>query len=383
MKKNYLVVLTLFLVHFAKAQETPLQILEKAVEKIGSIRSLSYESKFTSKNPFSEGDISHGKNQAVLIFDNDGSIKAMNLSTEINEGQTKYREIYLNDTLHTLDLVDSIHSSSKKDKKSISSDMITAVNQIKTILKDPFKIVRNKDTVVNDILCYSFFIKLYDSLINGNHDYTYNYLVIDKTTLMPLYTKATGEGMAEKDGRPLGRLKFFDERSFYNLRINENIDGSIFLFNRSEYSAPNLTMLDEGVLAPDLKLKDLSNHDVALSLFKNKVLLVEFGGTACAANPLANPMLNRLNERYSQKNFSIVSVYSGETSEQVKKYISSNNLQFPVYLGTRKLTKEFKTMGTPNFYLIDRNGIILHSFRGYSDDLEKNLNEKIKVLTNR
>ena len=88
-------------------------------------------------------------------------------------------------------------------------------------------------------------------------------------------------------------------------------------------------------------------------------------------------MLNRLNKKYDTRDFAIVSIYSNETPDQIKKYIESNKLQFLLYIGNKKVNRDFKTMGTPGFYLIDKSGKILQSSNGYSDDLEKELIKKI------
>lgn len=139
-------------------------------------------------------------------------------------------------------------------------------------------------------------------------------------------------------------------------------------------------MLTPGTIAPPLDLKDLANKQVPSSNFKNKVVLSDFGGTACAANPLANPMLNRLHQRYSSAHVAIVSIYTDETPGQVNKYVTSNGLLFPVYLGTRQNKKAYSTLRTPNFYLLNRKGVIIESINGYSGDLEEKLERRINNL---
>lgn len=88
-------------------------------------------------------------------------------------------------------------------------------------------------------------------------------------------------------------------------------------------------------------------------------------------------MLNRLNEKFSDQQFAIVNIYSNEAAKEVKDYVSNNKLQFPVYLASRKLNKEFKTVGTPNFYLIGKDGTIIESIEGYSVNLENRLTTEI------
>jgi thioredoxin-related protein len=103
----------------------------------------------------------------------------------------------------------------------------------------------------------------------------------------------------------------------------------------------------------------------------------------CGANPLANPVLTRLHQKYATADFSIVSIYTGETLAQVKQYINANKLVFPVYISDLKTRKAFKTVGTPNFYLVDKSGNIIKSLGGYNDDMERDLSKLIdKELAN-
>ena len=363
------------------AQNRSLSILQKTIEKIHSLKSISYETASLNKNPFSTGDTSFIKKQTSIVFNANGVIKAMNEKTTINNGQTKLREIYLDDSLYSMDLIDSTYSIRKKPTV-IHTSLATVEELINKMIIDPAKSVQHKDTIIANIPCYHFFIKSYDAMEDNHHNYSNNTLLISKSTLMPILIKEEGAGIAKKGEFVLGRIITFNETRFLNFELNKRTHDSVFKFNQTNFTFPNDKMLPDGGIAPDLTLKDLNNLDVKLSDFKNKVLLVAFGSITCGANPLANPMLNRLMEKYNTKDFSIVSVYSEETIDQVKKYIESNNLKFPVYLGTKKSKKDFKIVGTPGFYLIDKNGKIIKSYQGFSDALEKNLEKKIDLLSN-
>jgi thiol-disulfide isomerase/thioredoxin len=379
MKKILLLLISMCSLFFANAQNSPAAILQKTLDKIHSLKSLSYDYSSVQKNPYSTGDTSYWGTHSVLVFDNNGQLKATHDQTIANKGGTEFESIFKNDTLFQIDIKDSSYSFYPKPEKSTISNGIISVN--KTIAynlsKNPSKIFRRKDTVVNNATCYNFFIKAYDSVENGQHDYTYDFIIIDKNTQIPVFFKEIGEGTAEKDGHVIGRLSFYNEDRFSNILLNKEVDESLFYFDRSKFSLPVKKMLAEGAIAPKFKLKDMENREVSAADLSNKLLLIEFGATDCGANPLANPMLNRLNKKYASTSFSIVSIYSSEPAEKVKKYIESNKLEFPVYLGDLKTKKAFKTVGTPNFYLIDKTGQVIKSIDGYNDDLEKDLTEKI------
>ncbi len=244
--------------------------------------------------------------------------------------------------------------------------------------KHPLRIFHKRDTIFNGIKCYSFFIKTHDTVSNGNHDYTHKTILIDQKTRLPIYYKHAGAGTAYKGEMLIGRITFHSEKIFDGFNINENIP--IIPFVNAGFSHPNTEMLKVGDMAPALYLKDLSGIKVPDKDLKNKVLLVVFGAISCPANPLANPMLDRLNSKFSSEQFSILNIYSNETSEQVKEYIEGNHLNFPIYIGNKMLNRTFKTVGTPNFYLIDKNGNISRAFNGYKASLEQELTGSIVSL---
>ena len=94
-------------------------------------------------------------------------------------------------------------------------------------------------------------------------------------------------------------------------------------------------------------------------------------------------MLNRLHEKYNASEVAVISIYTDETSEQVSKYVTANDLKFPVYIGSRGQKKSYHTLGTPNFYILDREGKVVESVNGFSDDLEQRLERKIDKLLNK
>lgn len=114
-----------------------------------------------------------------------------------------------------------------------------------------------------------------------------------------------------------------------------------------------------------------------MNALKANIKLVVFGSTTCSANPLSNPMLNKLHLKYANRPFSIVNIYTGDKIEQISSYVKNNQLNFPVFSGTRSLSSKFKTVGTPNFYLIDHDNKVIASFNGFYDGLEKDLVTKI------
>ena len=379
MKKILFLTVGLCGILFAEAQDQAVAVLQKTIDKVNSLKALDYAYKSTNKNLFSDGDTSYSSGNSIFVFDGHGKVKA--LHDENNIGKAKFRNILKDDTLFKINVNDSTYTFyPKPDQNDLPSDLFAICESITNNLhKKTPRIFQHKDTIIDKISCYCFYINEYDTTYNGQHDYTYIYIFINKASNMPVMFKKSGAGVAEKAGHVIGRVTNYDETHFSNFRVNGATDEQEFYFDRTKFSLPNDKMLADGDKAPLLKLTSLEDQAVAIQNFQNKLLLIEFGDTGCPANALANPLLNRLKEKYASKDFLIACVYTGETAQQAKNYIKTNGLKFPVYLTDSKTRKSFKTIGTPGFYLVGKNGMILMSSNGYSDELEQNLSVKIEA----
>ncbi|RYD80499.1 MAG: TlpA family protein disulfide reductase [Sphingobacteriales bacterium] len=378
MKKTYILTFLILTTASVYAQNETAKIFNEVAERIHRLKSISYKTKFTDKNPFSKDDISTGSGSTAVILEADGSIKYKHEITDNNLGRTTFRSIYTNGKLYGFSITDSVYTEESPKEKVTSEMAMLAASMLDNLNKKPEKIFQKKDTTFEGRSCFNFLIKSYDRTTNGNHDYTYQQLLIDKKIMLPIYVKDIGAGMTYKEGLPLGRLIFFNEKSFFDLKIDQKV--AVLAVETTGFTKPNTQMLDIGAKAPELAIRDLYGSIPNPRINNNKLLLVVFGATDCPANPLANPMLNRIYAKYATDDFAIVNIYTSETTDQIKKYIEANNLKFPVYTASRKLSKEFKTAGTPNFYLVDQNGIVVNKSKGYAESLEERFTKEIDKL---
>ncbi|WP_146203179.1 TlpA family protein disulfide reductase [Mucilaginibacter oryzae] len=323
--------------------------------------------------------------RCLLKFGAHGSLKQKRDEALSDKGKPQFEVVLRNDTLYQLDLEDSTYSFHvKPEADQVNQGMMSVIEQIRYALeKNRTNIFQKKDTIINGLNCSYFFIKAFDEMINGRHDFTYDYIAINKTTYLPVFYKEIGAGIAEKGGHTIGRLTFFEKAYFSNIKINRAIPAEALNFDLASFSLPNKQLLTEGSQAPALKLKNLQGVDVPLANFNNKVLLIAFSATDCAANALANPALNRISKKYASSNFLIVSIYTSEAAEKVAKYKAANKLALPAYIGNLQTKKAFKTVGTPTFYIVDKNGVVIKSISGYYDELEKECSEQIEAALNK
>jgi len=103
--------------------------------------------------------------------------------------------------------------------------------------------------------------------------------------------------------------------------------------------------------SPDFTLKDLDDHDVSLSQFKGKVVLVNFWATWCGPCKIEIPWLVELQERYAARGFTVLGVAMDEEGKSavapfVRKETfevggTSQSMNYPIVLGNDATADKF------------------------------------------
>ncbi len=378
---RFLIILSLHIIctYATQAQQQPVGILQQSVQNIKSHRSIVFNVLRVDKNLFSN-DTAVTQSQETILQNTAGQITAQNQLSLTEKGKPYYREIFTGGKTYGLDLKDSVYNV-ETQPKTIANSLTNYINQVTAVINNKQrKLTRLKDTLVAGNPCYGFFVSAYDTVENNQHNYTYRYFYLSKKTLLPVYTKEVAAATATKGGYEIGRINVFTERRFANYILNQAVKPSTFAFNLTGLDPETKVMLPEGTVAPAIAVRHLNGSGLPAGQFANKIVLLQFGSVTCTANALANPLMNRLASKYANSNAAIACIYSEETPAQAQKYIQANNIRFPVYLGSSRLKHKYQTTGTPNFYLINQQGIIVKSINGYTDHLEQELNAAIDGL---
>jgi peroxiredoxin len=131
-------------------------------------------------------------------------------------------------------------------------------------------------------------------------------------------------------------------------------------------SGIRLTPLSGEMTAPDFTLTDLSGHELKLSDFRGKVVLLNFFATWCASCVWEMPEMEALYKAYKDKGFAVLAVsldFAGP--EKVKKFAQKKGLTFPIVMDTRKeVAKKYGLKGPPLTYLIDVDGRMIGGVLG-------------------
>ncbi len=131
------------------------------------------------------------------------------------------------------------------------------------------------------------------------------------------------------------------------------------------YSGGNPTRI--GSNAPDFTVQD-SDHKVTLSQFRGRVVVLNFWGTFCPPCIEETPSLVRMQNQMRGKGVVVLAVSIDTDDAAYHKFLKEYQINLvTVRDGEQKSSALYGTVGWPETYIIDRNGIIRRKFIGAVD----------------
>jgi peroxiredoxin len=112
--------------------------------------------------------------------------------------------------------------------------------------------------------------------------------------------------------------------------------------------------------APDFVLKDVNGNRIQLADYKGKVVLLDFTTTWCPYCHKIRQYLEKIHDRYKNKEFVLLSIYIQESREKVKSYTDKHKIPFTALLDKDgSVAESFAVVGVPTLVLLNKKGDIL------------------------
>lgn len=114
-----------------------------------------------------------------------------------------------------------------------------------------------------------------------------------------------------------------------------------------------------GDLAPEFQFENIDGKVVSLSDLKGKPLFINLWSQHCGPCLLEIPFIQQVYEEWSTMGLQILTINTSDSPEQVRSFMESNNLSFPVLLDPKgSMLGKYQSIGIPVSFFIDRDGII-------------------------
>jgi peroxiredoxin len=133
--------------------------------------------------------------------------------------------------------------------------------------------------------------------------------------------------------------------------------------------------------APDFTLPTLGGPNLRLQEQRGRVVLVNFWATWCGPCRVEMPHLNRLYDKYRDAGFVLLAVNIDEDPKTAANLAAKLGMRFPVLLDTdKKVSRLYDLSAMPSTMLIDRDGRVRYTHRGYRDGYEQTYEQQIRAL---
>ena len=137
----------------------------------------------------------------------------------------------------------------------------------------------------------------------------------------------------------------------------------------SSFNLSGKPRFEKGVPAPNFTLPDLNGKMVSLTDYKGNVVLLNIWATWCPPCVEEMPSMEKLHQELKDEGFKILAVsidVSG--AEAVIPFMKKHKLGFSALTDTTGAIKNlYQTIGVPESFIIDKDGIIVEKVIGPRD----------------
>lgn len=135
-----------------------------------------------------------------------------------------------------------------------------------------------------------------------------------------------------------------------------------------------------GKPAPDFKTVTTSGQTVTLDNYKNRVLLLDFFASWCIPCRTSVPHLVELNRKYGKQGFQILGISADESERGLLAFSDRYGINYPLAMADNTIQKAYGIRSLPVMFIIDRNGKIDQVYMGFSNDIARAMEDRIKKL---
>jgi thiol-disulfide isomerase/thioredoxin len=122
---------------------------------------------------------------------------------------------------------------------------------------------------------------------------------------------------------------------------------------------------------PDLEFAGEEGGAVRLSQLKGNVVLLNVWATWCGPCKLELPIVQRLYDRYSDRNFVVLAINVDADRKRVEPFMKRYNISLPVYSAAPEDVAQMTAMGIPSTFILGPDRTLIDMAVGFSPDVEE------------
>ncbi len=110
----------------------------------------------------------------------------------------------------------------------------------------------------------------------------------------------------------------------------------------------------------EIKLQDPTGRPISLSEFRGKIVFINFWTTWCLACVIEMPSMEKLHQKFKDKDFVMVAINLQESASRVKQFYKEHKLTFTTLLDTTgDVGAGLGIRSIPTTFILDKNGRII------------------------
>jgi thiol-disulfide isomerase/thioredoxin len=122
---------------------------------------------------------------------------------------------------------------------------------------------------------------------------------------------------------------------------------------------------------PDLEFVGEQGGSVRLSELKGNVVLLNVWATWCGPCKLELPIVQKMYDTYSDRNFVVVSVNVDADRRRVSPFLKQFNISLPVYFAAPEDAGPLTATGIPSTFILGPDRTLIDRAVGYSPEWEQ------------
>jgi thiol-disulfide isomerase/thioredoxin len=339
-------------------------------------------------------------NDTALIkngaFNFQGSIVEPTLAQIISENETSTADLYLEPGVMTINLTKNRFRDLKMTGSKTQDELIQLNLMLSPINKN-LSVLNKKRKLITDSILNSQNSNKIIELQKESKELENQYSRLRKELNTAYLKFVVGNPDSYVTPYYLDVLKIngiipYDSLKLIFYGLHQNIQNSI-IGKKIQEEIRKKDNIQKGATVPDFKAIDLNNNTITLSQFKNNnVVIVDFWASWCEGCRAAFPHLKDLYKKYNPQGLEIVAFeYRDVNKETWLSAINHDSINMWHNIATifqngdtvnKGIIDNFPLPGIPLTILIGKDGKVIGSWMGYSeqyvDSLDKKLSETFK-----